>query len=51
MNDLREQLPGCPLEYQVPHIPATHTALVIEINAADIDWQERMLPLDARRSH
>ena len=44
MNDLREQLPDCPLEYQVPHIPGSHTALVIEINAADIDWQEKMLP-------
>ena len=44
MNDLRAQLPECPLEYQVPHIPASHTALVIEINAADIDWQEKMLP-------
>ena len=44
MNDLRTQLPECRLEYQVPHIPASHTALVIEINAADIEWQERMLP-------
>lgn len=44
MNDLRTQLPECPLEYQIPHIPGSHTALVIEINAADIDWQERMLP-------
>ena len=44
MNDLRLQLPTCPLEYQVPHIPASHTALVIEINAADIEWQEKMLP-------
>lgn len=44
MNDLRTQLPTCPLEYQVPHIPASHTALVIEINAADIEWQEKMLP-------
>ena len=44
MNDLRTQLPECPLEYQVPHIPASHTALVIEINAADIEWQEKMLP-------
>ena len=33
-----------PLEYQVPHIPASHTALVIEINTADIEWQEKMLP-------
>lgn len=44
MNDLRTQLPQCPLEYQVPHIPGSHTALVIEINTADIDWQEKMLP-------
>ena len=44
MNDLRTRLPKCPLEYQVPHIPASHTALVIEINAADIEWQEKMLP-------
>ena len=44
MNDIRTQLPECPLEYEVPHIPGTHTALVIEINAADIDWQEKMLP-------
>lgn len=44
MNDLRTRLPECPLEYQVPHIPASHTALVIEINAADIEWQEKMLP-------
>ena len=44
MNDLRAQLPECPLEYQIPHIPGSHTALVIEINAADIDWQEKMLP-------
>ena len=44
LNDLRAQLPECPLEYQVPHIPGSHTALVIEIHAADIDWQEKMLP-------
>lgn len=44
MNDLRAQLPECPLEYQIPHIPDSHTALVIEVNAADIDWQEKMLP-------
>ena len=44
MNDLRSQLPECPLEYQIPHIPGSHTALVIEIHAADIDWQEKMLP-------
>ena len=44
LNDLRAQLPECPLEYQIPHIPGSHTALVIEIHAADIDWQEKMLP-------
>ena len=44
MNDLRTLLPVCPLEYQIPHIPGSHTALVIEITTADIDWQERMLP-------
>ena len=44
MNDLREQLPECPLEYQVPYLPSSHTALVIKINTADIDWQEKMLP-------
>lgn len=44
MNDLREQLPKCPLEYQVPHIPSTHTAIVIDINTDEIEWQERMLP-------
>ena len=44
MNDLRAQLPECPLEYQVPYIPASHTALVIEITTADIDWQEKILP-------
>ena len=44
MNDLRTQLPKCPLEYEVPFIPASHTALVIPVNATDIDWQEKMLP-------
>ena len=44
MNDIRTQLPKCPLEYQVTHIPSSHTALVIEIDSAQIDWQERMLP-------
>ena len=44
MNDIRAHLPECPLEYQIPHIPGTHTALVIDINTADIDWQEKMLP-------
>jgi len=44
MTDIRTQLPECPLEYEVPFIPATHTALVIDINATDIEWQEKMLP-------
>ena len=44
MNDLRIQLPECPLEYQVPYIPSTHTAIVIDINTVNIDYQERMLP-------
>ena len=44
MRDIRLQIPECPLEYEVPHIPATHTALVIAIHAADIDWQEKLLP-------
>ena len=44
LNDLRAQLPECPLEYQVPHIPGSHTALVIQIHTADIDWQEKMIP-------
>ena len=44
MNDIRLQLPECPLEYEVPPIPGAHTALVIPVNAADIDWQEKMLP-------
>lgn len=44
MTDIRARLPECPLEYEVPPIPGTHTALVIAITAADIDWQERMLP-------
>lgn len=44
MKDIRENLPECPLEYQIPHIPGSHTALVIEITAVDIDWQEKMLP-------
>ena len=44
MTDLRAQLPECPLEYEVPLIAASHTALVIRITAADIDWQEKMLP-------
>jgi hypothetical protein len=38
------QLPQCPLEYQVPTLPATHTALVLPISTADIDWQEKILP-------
>ena len=44
MTDIRTQLPECPLEYEVPYIPANHTALVIPITSADIDWQEKMLP-------
>lgn len=44
MKDIRTQLPDCPLEYQVPHIPGGHTAIVIDIDTRDIDWQERMLP-------
>ena len=44
MTDLRAQLPECPLEYEVPFIPGDHTALVIPITAADIDYQEKMLP-------
>ena len=44
MTDIRTQLPECPLEYEVPAIPGTHTALVIAVNTADIDWQEKMLP-------
>lgn len=44
MNDIRTQLPECPLAYEVPFIPATHTALVIPIYTADIDWQKKMLP-------
>lgn len=44
MTDIRSQLPECPLEYEVPYIPVNHTALVIPVNAADIEWQEKMLP-------
>lgn len=44
LQDLRSQLPECPLAYEVPFIPGNHTALVIPITAADIDWQEKMLP-------
>ena len=39
-----KKLPECPLEYEVPLIPGNHTALAIPVNAADIDWQEKMLP-------
>ena len=41
--DLRK-LPLCHLSYEVPHIPAHHTALVLETDTRNIDWQERMLP-------
>ena len=44
MNDIRTQLPECPLAYEVPHIPGDHTPLVISITAAAIDWQAKMLP-------
>jgi hypothetical protein len=44
MTDIRTQIPECPLEYEVPPIPGNHTALVITVNADDIDWQEKMLP-------
>ena len=44
MQDLRAQLPECPLAYEVPDIPGNRTALVIPITAADIGWQEKMLP-------
>jgi len=38
------QLPECPLEYQVPSLPGTHTALVLPVSTAEIDWQEKILP-------
>ena len=44
MTDLRTQLPICPLEYQVPHIPSNHTALVIKTHAEYIDAEEKILP-------
>ena len=44
MKDIRTQLPKCPLAYHVPHIPGGHTAIVIDIDTHQIDWQERMLP-------
>lgn len=44
MNDLRAQLPECPLEYEVPFIPGKHTLVTIPIYAAEIGWQEKMLP-------
>lgn len=44
-DDIRTQLPKCPLSYEVPHIPGNlHTALALEINIDNIDWQEKMLP-------
>ena len=51
LKDLRAQLPECPLEYQVPHIPGSHTALVIEIHAAEIQLAGKDDPLDARGPH
>lgn len=44
MTDIRARLPECPLEYEVPFIPSTHTAIVMVVNAADIDWKKKMLP-------
>ena len=44
MTDIRTQLPDCPLAYEVPDIPSTHTALVIPITGADVDWQAKLLP-------
>lgn len=44
MNTLHAQLPACPLEYEVPFIPGTHTALVIDTQPEHIDWQEKLLP-------
>ena len=44
VNDPRTNIPECPLAYEVPYIPASHTALVISISTADIHWQEKMLP-------
>ena len=44
MNDIRTQLPDCPLRYAVPDIPSEHTALVIPVREADIAWQEKLLP-------
>ena len=44
MNSLHAQLPDCPLEYEIPFIPGTHTALVIDTQPDHIDWQEKVLP-------
>lgn len=44
MTDIRTQLPECPLEYEVPLLPGSHTALVISVNSEDIEWQQRLLP-------
>ena len=44
MTDVRTQLPECPLEYQVPYIPGSHTALALQVTETGIDWQEKMLP-------
>ena len=43
MNDIRTQLPECPLAYEVPYIPG-NIALIIHTYAKDLDWQEKMLP-------
>lgn len=43
-HNIRIPIPKCPLAYQVPHIPGNHTAIVIDINIREIEWQERMLP-------
>ena len=44
MTDIRTQLPECPLEYQIPHIPQNHSAIVIDTNAKNIDAHEKILP-------
>ena len=42
-HNIRIPIPKCPLAYEVPHTPGGHTAIVIDINTPDIDWQERMI--------